>query len=240
MLREKGHDVAAHAHNLNDTPAVLSLFETACGLDPPRTASGYNVWFKEGGDALAKAWSAEVQQLVTQGIRVGTTSIAPDETGHHDMAPTCTTTWGEGNTSWSQGTDNLMFPWKPDYANNRPCDHDPEGQFVLIDHTVPEWVVGSGGKADTLRTEHFDQLKTRLQAALEYMDKEQPERIAVWGLVTHITEYMVGSKADNGPNEEALQALDSFLDFVDQQVSAGRMVYSTPENLAAELFPEVL
>ena len=67
---------------------------------------------------------------------------------------------------------------------------------------------------------------------LWYMEQERPERVAVWGFVTHITEYSVGSKGENPPDPEALAALDRFLAHVDSKRAEGRVVYVTAGEAA--------
>ena len=155
------------------------------------------------------------------------------------MAPVCTTTWGEGNDSWEQGTDNLMFPWKPDYANDKPCGHNDEGQFVMMDHTSPSWAILDGVKANHYTTAHFDQLQAVFDNALTYMETNEPERVAVWGFVSHLSEFSKNSSVPAGPHQEALTSLDAFLTEVDTQVAEDKVMYGTPVAIAKEIYPEV-
>jgi hypothetical protein len=81
---------------------------------------------------------------------------------------------------------------------------------------------GEGGRpADVLTDEDFDRLKSYLEVAVEYMVREQPDRPAVWGFVTHIIEYSEGGSAQSPPVAKSLDALDRFLTWVDTQQVAG-------------------
>jgi hypothetical protein len=70
------------------------------------------------------------------------------------------------------------------------------------------------------------------------VEEERPERVAVWGFVTHITEYAEGSKAESPPDPAAMAALDRFLAYVDGKRAEGRVVYVTAGEAADLAFPE--
>jgi hypothetical protein len=61
--------------------------------------------------------------------------------------------------------------------------------------------------------------------------------LAVWGFVTHIIEYAVGSHAENPPLPESLDALGEFLAYVDSKRVEGRVVYATASEIASLAFP---
>ena len=100
-------------------------------------------------------------------------------------------------------TDNLLLPWKPDLVNKVPCNHDPKGAFVMVDHSGPEWMVTEAGKANSVRNEHFDQLRVHFDAALDAVAKGTDGKIPAWGFVTHISEFTLDNNADGPPDRGA-------------------------------------
>ena len=106
--------------------------------------------------------------------------------------------------------------------------------MLFIDHVSIEWLIlpGAVGPPDILGDAHFEQLKGYFDGALRYMESEKPEGPAVWGFVTHITEYAAGSKAENPPNPAALAALDKFLAYVDTARAQGRVKYAQASEIA--------
>jgi hypothetical protein len=139
---------------------------------------------------------------------------------------------------WAQ-SGNLMFPWRPDHQDRDVCVDSPQGRMVLVDHVSIEWVIlpGGGGPPDVLADTHFDQLRGYFDGALQYAEQERPERVMVWGFVTHITEYAPGSKGESPPDPEALAALDRFLAYVDAKRAEGRVVYVTASEAADLAYP---
>lgn len=79
-----------------------------------------------------------------------------------------------------------------------------------------------------------------LDAALAYMEEQRPERVAAWGFVTHITEYAVGSKAENPPDPASLAALDRFLAYVGEKATTGRVIFATASEIAEAAYPGVV
>ena len=69
------------------------------------------------------------------------------------------------------------------------------------------------------------------------METHRPDRTAAWGFVTHITEYAVGSAAENPPDPASLEALGRFLAYVDEKRAQGRVVYATARDIAELSFP---
>jgi hypothetical protein len=163
---------------------------------------------------------------------VGTTNLSPGG-GKNPFGALCNDQLGVGNGMWAQSR-NLMLPWRPDYEGQNICSHNPQGAMVLVDHVSIEWLIlpGEQGPPDVVGDAHFDQLRGWLDGALWYMEQERSERVAVWGFVTHITEYSVGSKGENPPDPEALAALDRFLAYVDSKRAEGRVVYVTAGEAA--------
>ncbi len=57
------------------------------------------------------------------------------------------------------------------------------------------------------------------------------------GFVTHITEYAQGGSAEYPPDPAALDALASFLAYVDSKQAEGRVVFVTANEIAELAFP---
>jgi hypothetical protein len=72
----------------------------------------------------------------------------------------------------------------------------------------------------------------QFDSALDYMAAHQPERVAVWGFVTHIGEYAIGSKGENPPDPASLDALRDFLAYVDLKQKDGLVIYATAGEIA--------
>ena len=181
--------------------------------------------------------SLALQVSVDLGMTVGTTNLSPGG-GRNPFGALCDDQLGVGNDMWAQ-SGNLMFPWRPDYVNRDVCADDPQGGMVLVDHVSIEWLILSGeqGPPDVVGDAHFEQLRGWFDGALQYVEQERSERAAVWGFVTHISEYAVGSRAENPPDPEALAALDRFLAYVDSKRAEGRVVYVTADEVADLAFP---
>ena len=118
--------------------------------------------------------------------------------------------------------------------NKDVCAHSDQGPILLIDHVSIEWIKlpGQQGVPDVLTDQNFNQLRKWFDGALQYIQEERPKRVAVWGFVTHITEYAVGSKAENPLDPGALAALDRFLAYVDDKRIEGKIVYVTASEIA--------
>lgn len=237
QLQDAGHEIAAHAHQTDHIDDVVQNLMNDCGVTPV-TTSGFLLEAERAGPAGAQeALSLAIQVSLDNGLTVGTENLAPSG-GKNPFTEICQAQLGIGNDMWLQ-TGNLMFPWRPDYANGNICAHNPEGEMVFIDHVSIEWtVLPDQGKADVLGLAEFTNLRTMFDAALAYMEQNRPQRLAVWGFVTHITEYAPGSFGRNPPDPSALAALDDFLAYVDSKHDQGRIIYATASQIAHLAFPD--
>jgi len=233
-LQAGGHEVGAHAHRIQDVDAAFQALRDDCGI-VPRTTSGFIAQISSVSPQETMSLAIEVP--VDLGMTVGTSNLSPGG-GKNPFGSLCNNYLGVGNDMWEQ-SGNLMFSWRPDYANHNVCADNPQGGMVLVDHVSIEWLIlpGAGGPPDVLGDAHFDQLRGWFDGALRYMEEERPERVAVWGFVTHITEYAVGSKAENPHDPESLAALERFLAYVDSKRAEGRVVYVTACEVAELSFP---
>ncbi len=100
-------------------------------------------------------------------------------------------------------------------------------------------MITEAGKANTLRSEHFDQLRVHFDAALSEAGKGTGGKVPAWGWVTHISEYTLDNNADGAPDPKALDALDAFLTYIDTQRDAGLVEYSLASDIALKAYPEV-
>lgn len=234
-LQAGGHEVGAHAHRIDDVDTVFQTLRDDCGITP-RTTSGF-VTQISADDAQA-TMSLALRVPVDLGMTVGTSNLSPGG-GQNPFGDLCGNTLGVGNDMWAQ-SGNLMFPWRPDYQNRDICADSLQGEMVLVDHVSIEWLIlpGEAGPPDVLADAHFDQLRGYFDGALQYAEKERPERVMVWGFVTHITEYAPGSKGERLPDPAALAALDRFLAYVDAKRAEGRVIYVTASEAAGLAFSE--
>mgnify|MGYP001315422077 CR=1 FL=1 len=240
QLLADGHGVGIHAHNAEDLEPTFTYLREDCGLDVSQitTASGYQAFLKDSKGPMRVTQFTDAVTLVSGlGIGVGTSNIAPYDDGTHDMAPVCTSSWGDNTDAWKV-TDNLLLPWKPDIANKVPCDHDPKGEFVMVDHSGPEWMVTEAGKANSVRNEHFDQLRVHFDAALDEVAKGTDGKIPAWGFVTHISEFTLDNNADGPPDQVALEALDTFLTYVSAKRDAGLVEFALASHIAERAYPD--
>ena len=83
----------------------------------------------------------------------------------------------------------------------------------MVDHSGPEWMVTEAGKANSVRNEHFDQLRVHFDAALDEVVKGTDGKVPAWGFVTHISEFTLDNNAEGPPDQVALKALDTFLTY---------------------------
>jgi hypothetical protein len=227
-----GHEVGTHAHRIEDIRNSYQALNEYCSIEAD-TTSGFIAQINSFDLAeVQAAMTLSLQASADLGITIGTTNLAPSG-DRNPFAELCDTQIGPDNSMWSQ-SGNLMFPWRPDMVNKDVCAHSDEGPMLLIDHVSIEWIKlpGQEGVPDVLTDQNFNQLKNWFDGALQYMQEERPQRVAVWGFVTHITEYAVGSKAENPLDPEALAALDRFLAYVDAKRIEGKIVYATANEIA--------
>jgi hypothetical protein len=231
-LAAGGHEIAAHAHRLNDVSAAVEALESYTGISPV-TTSGFIAQVSGTGESQAQsAMSLAVRVPVDLGLSVGTVNLTPG--GElNNLSGHCNNQFGLGNDMWEE-TGNLLFPWRPDYLHEDICSHIPNGAMAFVDHApLTSFVLpNEDGPPDVLGSDHFAQLQTTFDAALSYMAANQPERTAAWGFVTHIIEYAVGSQAENPPDPRSLEALDSFLAHVDAKQDQGLVIYATAAEIA--------
>lgn len=232
QLITNGHEIGVHTHNINDIQFAVQNLEEYIGISPVVT-SGFLAHLSNISPGEAKAaMSIAIEAPIKQGLSVGTANLSPGG-DKNPLASECQEILGMENDMWPE-TGNLMFPWRPDYAHQDPCSHNPEGKMLLIDHVSIEWVIlpDESKPADVLDERHFTILAEKFNAALDYMADNSPSRTAAWGFVTHITEYAVGGKGENPPSQEALSALEDFLAIVNATHDQKRVIYSTPKQIA--------
>jgi hypothetical protein len=241
QLLADGHEVGIHAHKVADLQPTYDYLRNDCGLaeNEITNASGYQVFLGDRTGAGRAAYFSEIVQTISGwNIHVGTSNIAPESDGSHEMAPLCTEQWGDNTDSWKT-TDNLLYPWKPDVESEVPCAHNPAGVFVMVDHSGPEWTITDAGKANVLSGTEFNQLKVHFDAALDAVAGGTDGHVAAWGFVTHISEYTTNNKGQTTAHQGALDALDAFLSYVDTKRDEGLAVYSSPAAIAKSAYPEV-
>jgi hypothetical protein len=238
QLVATGHEVGTHAHRIEQIQGSFLALQDECGI-VPKTTSGFvaQIGSEDSKDSqIAMTISLEITSEL--GMTVGTTNFSPADS-RNPFAGLCNSQIGTGNDMWSE-SGNLMFPWRPDYANGDVCSDASQGDIVLVDHVSIEWIKLPGQEEipDILGDEHFMQLRGWLDGALEYMEVERPQEVAAWGFVTHITEYALGANANQPLDPEALAALDRFLAYVDSKRAEGRIIYSTASEIADLSFPD--
>ncbi|RME84554.1 MAG: hypothetical protein D6775_05180, partial [Caldilineae bacterium] len=232
-LLEAGHEVGLHVHNHAHYDRDYQALHDACGLDPSVT-SGLIVGTANLPDAEAHARvAAAIRTNQGFGVQVGTINMS-----RNAFMQRCDGQIGEGNDMW-QATGNLMFPWRPDLETPNVCADDPAGDFVLVDHVDMALWTGRAGnqQTDLFSQADFDRLRALFDAALNYMEENRPERVAAWGFVTHVHEFMPGSQGENPPDEATLALFDAFWSYVAQQAAAGRVIFVTAGEIAEAAFP---
>jgi hypothetical protein len=203
-----------------------------CGI-VPKTTSGFIAQISPfDKDKAQSAMSMAIEVSLQFGMNIGTTNLSPGG-GKNPFSELCDGQIGPGNDMWLQ-SGNLMYPWKPDYSNGNICAVDHQGEMILIDHVSIEWILLPGDQMvpDILSEEHFIQLRNWFDGALRYLEDEKPSKVAVWGFVTHITEYAKGSRAENQLDPAALAALDQFLAYVSSKAAQGRVLFVTAKEIA--------
>jgi len=231
-LINQGHEVGAHAHRIDDIGNAYDALVEECGITP-KTNSGFIAQISSYEAAQAQsAMSLAIQTSLNFGMRIGTTNLSPGG-GKNPFTELCESRIGPYNDMWMQ-TGNLMFPWYPDYTLGDICAQDHEGDMLLVDHVSIEWILlpGEGDVPDILTEDHFNQLQGWFESALSFMEDKEPTHLAVWGFVTHITEYTKGSRAEHPLDPGALAALDQFLAYVSSKAEAGRVIFATVEEIA--------
>ncbi len=232
QLITNGHEVGTHAHRINDIQNAYQALRDDCGITA-RTTSGFIAQISSyGKNEVQSAMSLSIQASVDLGMTVGTTNLSPGG-GRNPFAEICIERIGLGNSMWKQ-SGNLMFPWIPDTLNQDICAHSEDGEMLLIDHVSIEWIKlpGQEDVPDVLGDENFELLRSWFDGALDYVEEEKPDRLAVWGFITHITEYAVGSRAENRLDPGARAALKQFLTYVDSKRMEGRVIYARASEIA--------
>jgi hypothetical protein len=232
QLIARGHEVGTHAHRIDDIQNSYWALENDCGITA-KTTSGFIAQIGSyDTDEVQSAMSLSIQASLDLGMTTGTTNLSPGG-GRNPFAELCSDQIGLDNDMWSR-SGNLMFPWRPDVLHQDVCAHNDEGPLIFVDHVSIEWIKlpGQEGVPDVLTDQNFTQLRNWFNGALQYMQEEKPQRIAVWGFVTHITEFAIGSKAEYPLDPEALAALDHFLAYVDSKRMEGKIVYATVSEIA--------
>ena len=232
QLITNGHEIGTHAHRIDDIKNAYQALQDDCGIRA-KTSSGFITQISSyDTDVVQSAMSLSIQTALDLGMTIGTTNLSPGG-GKNPFSELCHDQIGVGNTMWER-SGNLMFPWKPDVIHRDICAHDAMGEMVFIDHVSIEWIILPGQEAvpDVLTDQNFNQLEKWFDGALQVMQEEKPQRIAVWGFVTHLTEYAVGSKVEHTLEPGALLALEKFLEYVESKRIEGRVIYATVSEIA--------
>lgn len=237
-LLDAGHEVGLHAHHTEDIQPAFQALSLDCGITP-LAGSGYLLDAARlgqigGSEAAQNAMSLSLDISRNLGVTIVTENLSPGG-DKNVFAEACNDQLGIGNTMWAQ-TGNLMFPWRPDYQAGDICAHNPQSEVLFIDHVSIEFALTPMHEMpDVWGDPEFATLQAYLDQALAYMQEQKPERAAVWGFVSHITEYAVGGSAENPPDPGALEALDRFLSYVDSKRAQGLLEYATPAQIAEML-----
>lgn len=218
-----GHEVGVHAHRNSDVERAVASLETYCGVQPV-TGSGLMAMAntdhspQPGNQVITDGSLADsMSELAGEGVEQILDNIAKD-CGHPRGIP--------------EGAGNILYPWQPAYTGEeaRPCEHDPNGDLVNIDHVSITEYRTSDGQADTLGQEQFDHLVDLFETAIA--GKDESEAVVAWGFVTHTHEYVIGTDIADAADGDALAALDAFLDELEDYVSDGVAVWSTGAEIA--------
>jgi hypothetical protein len=235
QLLEAGHEIGLHAHRTEDIQAAHQALALDCGISP-EVGSGHLLDAYLAGqfgdfEAAQNAMTLSLDISSNLGVTIVTENLSPG--GEKNVfAEVCNEQFGIGNTMWEQ-TGNLMFPWRPDYQASNICAHNPQSDVLFIDHVSIEFALTPMHEMpDVWGDPEFGTLQTYLDQALAYMREQKPDRVAVWGFVSHITEYALGGSAENPPDPGALEALDQFLAYVDAKRAQGLLEYVTPGQIA--------
>jgi hypothetical protein len=223
----RGHEIGVHTHRTVDIEKAMQNLTEYCQI-PVLTASGFMAEVRDSDTPQATLAEA-LQSYAQWGIQAATENLVDLDSSTFLFGELCNYEIGVGNDMWGT-TGNLMFPWKPDYENGDNCIHNSEGDIVMTDHVSIAWM-NLQGHPDVLTTEHFDNLKTYFDEALNYMERERPSKIAVWGFVSHLTEFMLGDQGESGPFTPSLDALNEFLEYVDSYADQGRVRYATVSEI---------
>ncbi len=235
QLLDDGHEVAMHAHRTEDISTTHEALTLRCGITPTVGSGHLLDAYRLGqiGGAHAAQDSMTISLGISSGLGVNiiTENLSPGG-GKSIFDESCDSQLGIGNTMWEQ-SGNLMFPWRPDYQHGNICAHNPQSDVLFIDHVSPEFALSPmQTMPDVWGPLEFSRLQQFFDGALAYMQTERPDRIAVWGFATHITEYAIGSHGENPPDPASLAALDQFLAYVDSKHAQGLVQYATPAQIA--------
>ena len=230
-LKASGHELGVHSHDVTEIDDADGVSE-ALGLAPTVVSAGLTEasQSRDAQQTICDTW----ESCARIGLSVTVNNLSPED-NVSPFGSLCGNVLGEGNDMWRE-TGNLMFPWKPDYEGDNVCEHADDGRIVYVDHVTPSWLNASGRKANLLSDTEFSMLRGWFDNALLYMEAEQPERVAAWGFVTHLSEFTARSDGTMGPDQGALDAFESFLAYVDEQRAAGRVVYATPGEIAQQAY----
>jgi hypothetical protein len=240
QLIDDGHEVAVHAHRTEDITTTYEALTSNCGITA-QVGSGhlldaYRLGEFGGAQSAQDSMTLSLSISSDQGVTITTENLSPGG-NKNPFDEACNSQFGVGNTMWEQ-SGNLMFPWRPDYQNGDICTHNSQSDIVFIDHVSPEFALSpAGGMPDIWTDMEFAKLQQFFDGALAYMQSEKPDRLAVWGFATHITEYAFGANGEQPPASESLEALDQFLAYIDSKHDQGLVVYATPSQIAALVEP---
>ncbi len=234
VLADSGHEIGVYAHTNTIGPAYQTL--AACGF-PPVTLGGFMIDTTPADDPQA-AFSRQLSLAVQSGYRYATENLAPTTLSERNpFGALCRNQIGEGNDMWEQ-TYNLLFPWYPDYLHENICAAQPTGDILLVDHAHADWMRDATGRFVPVLTEdNFAILREWLDGALAYMDANQPGRPAAWGFVSHLTEYTFEDDGTGLPAQEAINALDDFLAYLESLQAQGKIRLVTVREIGETIAP---
>jgi len=229
-LMAQGHEIGIHTHDASRIRSTVEAVNQSLGI-LVTTGSGLQMEaINSGASGAQKAMSKGIAEMVDLGLT--TASIGLVDSGRSPISEVCNNSFGEGNDMVGT-TGHILFPYKPDYKNDNVCRHNPDSDFVFVNTPGPKWLV-SGARKGMLSDQNFDYLRKSLDASLEYMDERKPERVAVWGFTTHISEYCQGSQG--GPVlDSSIKALDDWMKYLSDLEKQGKVEFITVGEISKKI-----
>ena len=77
QLLSRGHEIAAHAHKVEDTAAVVAALRDSCGVVPVTTSGFITQVSRADAAGVQSAMAAAIQTAVDLGLTVGTDNLSP-------------------------------------------------------------------------------------------------------------------------------------------------------------------
>jgi len=223
-----GHEVGLHVHNHDDYERNYDSLVAGCGIEPSVT-SGLRIG---SADLAPQVGARRVANVINQNIEAFGVTTGTTNFGSTRFMEACGPNAMANSTREALGLQ--IFPWRVDAENAQFCEDSPNSEFVIVEHMeMNPWTGGSNAnQPDLLTPEHFETLREFFDAALDYVDKNRPTELAAWGFSTHPHELMLGEDGENGPDPDAMAALDVFLEYVAERAAEGRVIFATAGEIA--------